>query len=76
MSGSSVRTISSFRRNFQTDFQSGCASLQCQQQWSNLSLHHHQHLLSLEFDLSPSDRCKVESQGCFDLHFHGDGLRL
>ena len=48
--GSSDRTIPNFLRNHQTDFQSGCTSLQSHQQWRGfpVSPHHHQHLLSSE----------------------------
>jgi hypothetical protein len=49
--GSSSSTMSNFLRNCQTDFQSGCISLQFHQQWRSvpLSPHPHQHLLSPEF---------------------------
>jgi hypothetical protein len=49
--GSSGSTMSIFVRNHQTDFQSGCISLQSQQQWRSvpLSPSHSQHLLSPEF---------------------------
>jgi hypothetical protein len=51
IAGSSGRTISNFLRNSQIDLQSGCTSLQSQQQWRSvpLSPHPHQHLLSPEF---------------------------
>ena len=49
--GSSSSTMSNFLRNYQTDFQSGCTSLQSHQQWRSvpLSPHPRQHLLSPEF---------------------------
>jgi hypothetical protein len=72
IAGSSSSTMSNFLRNRQTDFQSGCTSLQSQHQWRSvpLSPHPRQHLLSPV--LSHSDWCEMESQGCFDLHLPDD----
>jgi hypothetical protein len=46
----SGRTMSSFPRDCQTKFKSGCASLQSHQQWRSIPLspHPRQHLLSPE----------------------------
>ena len=51
IAGSSSNIMSKLLRNLQTDFQSGCMSLQSHQQWRSvpLSPHPHQHLLSPEF---------------------------
>ena len=49
--GSSGSTMSNFLRNRQTDFRSGCTSLQSHLQWRSVPLSPHpcQHLLSPEF---------------------------
>ena len=51
IAGSSGSTMSNFLKNRQTDFQSGCTSLQSHQQWRSVSLYPHPHyqLLSPEF---------------------------
>jgi hypothetical protein len=51
ITGSSSNTMSNFLRNCQTDFKSGCTSLQRQQQWRSVPLfpHPRQDLLSPEF---------------------------
>ena len=54
ITGSSGSTMSSFLRNDQNDFQSGCTSLQSHYQWRSVPLSPHscQHLLSPEFFIS------------------------
>ena len=51
IAGSSGSTMSNLLRKHQTDFQSGCTSLQSHQQWRSvpLSPHPYQHLLRLFF---------------------------
>jgi hypothetical protein len=51
MAGSTGSTIFNSLRNRQTDFRSGCTSLQSHQQWNSVPLSPHpcQHLLSPEF---------------------------
>ena len=52
--GSSSSTMSNFLRNCQTDFQSGCTSLQSHQQWRSVHLSPHpcHHLVSHDFLIS------------------------
>jgi hypothetical protein len=51
IAGSSGSTLSNFLRNHQTDFQSGCTSLQFHQHWRSVPLSPYlcQHLLSPKF---------------------------
>jgi hypothetical protein len=83
IAGSSCSTMSNFLRNCQTDSQRGCNSLQSHQHWRSVPLSPslRQPLLSPEFfvclfcfvfNLSRSDCCELEFQGCFDLHFPDD----
>jgi hypothetical protein len=74
IAGSSGSTMSSFLRNCQTDFQSGCNSLQSDQQWRSVpsSPYPCQHLLSSEFWILVILTDVRWNQGCFDLHFPDD----
>jgi hypothetical protein len=74
IAGSSGNTLSNFLRNHQTDFQSGCTSLQSDQQWRSvpLSPHLQQHLLSPEFFIIAILTGEEATQGCFDFHFPDD----
>jgi hypothetical protein len=51
ITGFSSTTMSNFLMNHQTDYQTGCTSLQSHQQWRSVPLFPHpsQHLLSPEF---------------------------
>jgi hypothetical protein len=51
IAGSSGNTMCNCLRNYQTDFQSGCTSLQSHQKWKSVPLSPHpcQHLLSPDF---------------------------
>jgi hypothetical protein len=75
ITGSFGSTMSNFLSNHQTDFQSGCTSLQSYQAMEecfSFSTSSPPSPVTWIFDLSHSDWCEVESQGCFDLHFSDD----
>jgi hypothetical protein len=69
--GSSGRTISNFLRNCHIDFKSGCTSLQIHKLWRSVpySTLSPTCAISWVFVLCHSDGCKMETYGCFDLHF-------
>jgi hypothetical protein len=75
IAGSSGSIISNFQMNRQTDFHSGCTSLQSHHQWRSvpLSPHHHQHLLWPEFFiLVILTGVRWNIWVFFDLHFPDD----
>jgi hypothetical protein len=72
---SSSNTMSTFLRNCQTDFQSGCKSLQSHQQWKSVPFSPHpcQHLLSPEFlVLAVLTGVRWNLRVVFDSHFPDD----
>ena len=68
ITGSSGSIMPSFRRNYQTDFQSRCTSLQSHQ-WRSVpfSTSLPAPVVLYVLDLGHSGRYEVKSQGCFDL---------
>ena len=60
IAGSLSRSISNFQRNLQIDFQSGCTSLQSNQQWRSVHLSPHplQHVLLVTFSKKSSQVLK------------------
>jgi len=68
--GSSDIAMFNFLRNLQTDLQNGFSSLQSHE--LSFSTSSPASAVTGVFDLSHSDWCEVESQGCFDLHFPYD----
>jgi len=70
IAGSSGSAMSNFLRNLQTDLQFAIAPKmeECPSFPTSSPLS----AVVRVFDLSHSDWCEVESQGCFDLHFPDD----
>ena len=70
IAGSSGSTVSNFLRNCQTDFQ--IAIPPATEECSSFSTSSPASAVTRVFYLSHSDLCKVETQGCLDLHFPDD----
>lgn len=70
--GSWSKLIPIFLRNHHIDFHSGCTDLPFHYQWGKSSPYSTSlsaWAVTCAIDLSHSDRCKMESQCSFDLHF-------
>ena len=75
IAGSSGRNISSFLKNHQIDFQSGCNKFvvsPAMEKCSPCCTSSPACDITPVFDFSHFDWCKMNSQSCFDLHFPDD----
>jgi hypothetical protein len=70
ISGSLGSIMFNFLKNCQTDFQSAIPP--AMEECSSFSTSTPASAVTWVFDLSHSDCCEVESQGCFDLNFPDD----